>query len=65
MKSRLLVAALSVVVFTMVAIIAPVEAAALSNQDANLTQMKADEKRIKKLRHGYIKYDGNKVYYYW
>jgi hypothetical protein len=65
MKSRLLVAALSVVVFSLAAIVAPVEAAKLSNQDANMAEMKADEKRIKKLRHGYIKYDGNKVYYYW
>lgn len=65
MKVRLFVTALSIVVFTMVAIIAPVEAAAVSNQEANLTQVKADEKRIKKLRHGYIKYDGNKVFYYW
>ncbi|HWR43774.1 hypothetical protein [Sporomusa sp.] len=65
MKSRLLVAVLSVIVFAMATATAPVEAANLSDQDANMAQMKADENRIKKLRHGYIKYDGNKVYYYW
>ncbi|HWR08010.1 hypothetical protein [Sporomusa sp.] len=65
MKSRLLVAALSVIVFAMAAAAAPAEAAKVSNRDADMVQMKADEKRIKKLRHGYIKYDGNKVYYYW
>ena len=63
MKRRLLVAVLSIVVLTMV--IAPVEAAKLSAQETNLTQMQADSKRVEKLRHGYITYDGNKMYYYW
>ena len=65
MKSWLLVAMLSVIVLAGVVAAVPAEAAKVSNQDEAMTQMKADEKRVKKLRHGYIKYDGNKVYYYW
>ena len=63
MFSRLLVTTLSVLVFALAIMAAPAEAAA--SQIAGVTEMKADEKRVKKLRHGYIKYDGNKVFYYW
>lgn len=63
MFSRLFVATLSVLVFALAIMAAPAEAAA--SQSADVTEMKADEKRVKKLRHGYIKYDGNKVFYYW
>ncbi len=65
MKSRLLIAVLSVILFTMAASTAPALAAQVAAQDANMTQMKADDNRVEKLRHGYIKYDGNKMYYYW
>lgn len=63
MKRRLLVAVLSIAVFTMAT--ALVEVAELSDQKTNLTPMKADPTRIEKLRHGYITYDKNKMYYYW
>lgn len=65
MKSRLFLAGLSVIIFTMAAMTAPAQAAKNVVQDASITQLKADDNRIKKLRHGYIKYDGNKVYYFW
>lgn len=63
MKRRLLAAVLSLAVLTVLAV--PVEAAKISVQETNQTQMKADEKRVEKLRHGYITYDKNKMYYYW
>lgn len=63
MKYRLLGAILSFVVFAMAAV--PAEAAQLSAQEKTMTSLKADAKRVEKLRHGYIKYDGNKMYYYW
>lgn len=63
MKSRLLVAVLSMAVLIMAA--APVDAVKQSDQETNLTQMKADATRVEKLRHGYITYDKNKMYYYW
>ncbi|WP_371361451.1 hypothetical protein [Sporomusa rhizae] len=65
MKSRLLVTLLSVSVLTAVIATAPTEAANLAAHEENITQLKADDQRIEKLRHGYIKHDGNKVYYYW
>ncbi|TWH49396.1 hypothetical protein [Sporomusa sp. KB1] len=63
MKRRLFVAVLSIAVLTMAT--APVEAAKLSDQETNLTPMKADSKRVEKPHHGYITYDKNKMYYYW
>lgn len=65
MKSRLFVAMLSVLALTAALAAVPAEAAKLADHEANITQLKADEQRVKKLRHGYIKHDGNKVYYYW
>lgn len=59
---RLVVAVLAIAVLTMAAV--PV-AAATSGATEILTQMQADAKRVDKLRHGYIKYDGNRMYYYW
>jgi len=63
MKRRLLVAAFFIAVLTMA--IASVEAAKRSDQETNLTPMQADAKRVEKLRHGYITYVQNKIYYYW
>ncbi|CQR74295.1 hypothetical protein SOV_24190 [Sporomusa ovata DSM 2662] len=63
MKRRLLVAILSIAVLTMATTL--VEAAKLSDQETNLAPVKADAKRVEKLRHGYITYDQNKMYYYW
>ncbi|QDR81019.1 hypothetical protein [Sporomusa termitida] len=66
MKSWLLVAILlSVIVLAGAIAAVPAAAAKGSNQDEDMTREKADEKKGKKLRHGYIKHDGNKVYYYW
>ncbi|WP_425057705.1 hypothetical protein SCACP_22430 [Sporomusa carbonis] len=47
MKRRLLGAMLSVIVLTMAAMVASVEAAKLADQDADVAQMKADEQRVK------------------
>lgn len=50
MKRRLLVAILSIAVLTMATTL--VEAAKLSDQETNLAPVKADAKRVEKLRHG-------------
>lgn len=65
MKPRLFIALFSAVFLAMLGASALAEATQLTGKSANSTQLKADEKRTKQLRHGYIKHDGNKVYYYW
>lgn len=63
MKRGLLVAILSIAVLILATV--PVEAAKLRDQETNSTPVKADAKRVEKLRHGYITYNQNKMYYYW
>ncbi|WP_269147936.1 hypothetical protein [Sporomusa sphaeroides] len=41
------------------------QAARQVSRDAGVDQLKADDNRTNKLRHGYIKHAGDKVYYYW
>lgn len=63
MKTKLFVALLFLTFLGLA--VTPVDAAKRSSADANLAQMQADTNRIDKLRHGYFKYNGNRMYYYW
>ncbi len=63
MKTKLFVAVLSLTFLSLA--VTPVDAVKRSDADANLAQMQADTNRVDKLRHGYIKYKGNRMYYYW
>lgn len=65
MRSWVIVAMLSVIVLAGTVAAAPAGAAKASKQDEDRAQVKADEKKVKKPRPGYIRQDGNKVYYHW
>ncbi len=65
MKSRLFLSLLSVIAVTLFIGAVPVQAAGQISRDAGVDQLKADDNRTNKLRHGYIKHAGDKVYYYW
>lgn len=61
MKKKILVTFFSIIVLIMMMTLV----GAANDQEANLTQMKADAQRVEKLRYGYITYERNKVIYYW
>lgn len=65
MKSRLFLSLITAIIFTLSVGTAPGHAAKVVDQDAGVAQLKADDNRTNKLRHGYIKHDKDKVYYYW
>jgi hypothetical protein len=63
MNPKLFISLLSLTVLILAA--APAVAQKSHTSDAELAPMKADDKRVEKLRHGYITYNGNRMYYYW
>lgn len=63
MKSKLFISLLSLTVLILAA--APASAEKNPASDTNLAPLKADDKRVEKLRHGYITYNGNRMYYHW
>jgi hypothetical protein len=65
MNRKLVVAMVSVLLLTAAGASSRAEAAQSAARNNSGTELKADENRTKQLRHGYIKYDKNKVYYYW
>ena len=64
MNRKLVIAIVSVLLLTAAGASSLAEAAQAA-RDTGGTELKADENRTKQLRHGYIRYDKNKVYYYW
>ncbi|MBP2637827.1 MAG: hypothetical protein H6Q72_3734 [Firmicutes bacterium] len=63
MKPKLFISLLSLSVLILAATPAGAEKSHAS--DTDLAPLKADDKRVEKLRHGYITYNGNRMYYHW
>ena len=63
MKPKLFISLLSLTVLILAAVPSSAEKSHVS--DTNQVPMKADDKRVEKLRHGYITYNGNRMYYHW